>query len=373
MSLSEKKWFDLVNLFDINLSIKYTIIDKLFLQKDIEGYLNDKYLVDAFDEVDKNLVLLDNPSKFIFLIRIRDGIRLMYENFKIVYPNKKNKDVLLEEFATFQRGKRWLKENGINEPDGLNKEYFIKFYNSLFLLHYNIEIELNELISRVPLQSIKSEEINLKSNLKRKLEQKKEFINNYYITGGKNVISNSIESIVFSPDDDIKHNIEPLEIIKTICIHFKSLIENNGLYKLIYENDKVSIKHENVPQKLFFSISQVYCIANNIDVSPETNSGAGSVDFKFSVGFKQKVNVELKYSKNPKLIDGFKLQIEAYNRAEKTDKSFYIVLNVDDNSKLDDLLVIFKEEKSKNKKLPELIIIDSKYKESASKLKNNTA
>lgn len=370
MTISEEKWFDLVNLFDIYQTIKYTIVDKLFLQKDIERFLNDKYLVDAFDEVDKNLMLLDNPSKFIYLSRIRDGIRIMYENLKIVSPYEKIENVLVDEFEIFQRSRMWLKEHKIDEPDGLNKEYFVRFYNSIYLLHYSVEIELNELIASVPLQTIKSEEINIETSTSKQIEQKRDFVNNYYITGGKNVIANSIESIIFSPAKDIKLSVEPIEIVRVICKHFKSLIENNGLFKLLYENDKVTVKHENVPQKLFFAISQVFCIANNIDVSPETNSGAGSVDFKFSHGFNQKVNVEIKYSKNTNLIDGYNLQLSAYNKAEKTDNSIYLVINVDDNNKLAELLVTYKQEKNKSEDIPDLIIIDAKYKDSASKLKN---
>lgn len=370
MKISDEKWFDLVNLFDINQAIKYTIWDRLYLQKDIEGFLNDKYLVDAFDEVDKNIEILDNPSKFIYLIRIRDGIRMLYQDLELVNPNEKIEEVLLDEFNIFEYSKHWLKGNNIPEPDGLNKEYFIRYYNSIYLLHYNVEIELNELIARIPLQNNKSEEINLDTLINKQIESKKEFINNYFISGGKNVITNNIESLIFESDKSINHGSMPLKIVRTICEHYKSLIENNGLYKLLYENDKITVKHESVPQKLFFAVSQIYCIANNIDVSPETNSGAGSVDFKFSVGYNQKINVELKYSKNTNLINGYKLQLNAYNKAEQTNKSFYLVINVDDNSLLDDLLVLYKDERLKNDNVPELLIIDSKYKDSASKLKN---
>jgi hypothetical protein len=370
MEIKDEKWFDLVNLFDIHQAIKYTIWDRLYLQKDIEAYLNDRYLVEAFDEVDRNLELLDNPSKFIYLIRIRDGIRMMYQDLRIVSQNENVEEVLIDEFEIFKDSKRWLIGNNIPEPGGLDKEYFIRYYNSIYLLHYNVEIELNELIARIPLQSTKSEEINLETSINKQIESKKEFVNNYFITGGKNVIANNVESLVFEKDESFNQGFTPYDIVKTICEHFKSLIENNGLFKLIYENDKVTVRHESVPQKLFFAVSQIFCIANNIDVSPETNSGAGSVDFKFSVGFNQKITVELKYSKSNNLIDGFKLQLDAYNKAEQTDKSIYLVINVDDNSKLDDLLVLYKQEKARNANIPEIIIVDSKYKDSASKLKN---
>ena len=45
------------------------------------------------------------------------------------------------------------------------------------------------------------------------------------------------------------------------------------------------------------------------------------------------------------------------------------MINVDDNEKITELLSIYKNEKGQNHNVPGLIIIDGKYKESASKLK----
>ena len=43
-------------------------------------------------------------------------------------------------------------------------------------------------------------------------------------------------------------------------------------------------RHERFAQLLFYAIAAAYCEANDIDVSPESDAGAGPVDFKLSSG-----------------------------------------------------------------------------------------
>ena len=60
------------------------------------------------------------------------------------------------------------------------------------------------------------------------------------------------------------------------------------LKNFLYDGKTKKLRHESSAQLLFFSVAQIYCLANNIDVSPETDSGNGSVDFKFSNGYNNK-------------------------------------------------------------------------------------
>jgi hypothetical protein len=123
-----------------------------------------------------------------------------------------------------------------------------------------------------------------------------------------------------------------------------------------------------VSQKFFFAIAKAFCKANNLDISPESNSGRGPVDFKFSRGFNEKVLVEIKLSKNSKLLNGYKKQIQEYSKAEKANYSFYLVIDVGGSQKrIDALLAEYKKNLS-NKNSPEIIIVDAKFKPSASKL-----
>src|SRR5690606_6400206 len=158
-----------------------------------------------------------------------------------------------------------------------------------------------------------------------------------------------------------------LEVVRQICEQFTSLIENNGWFEYLYDNTG-KLKPERAPQLLFFGIAEVYCIANNLDLSRETNAGIGSLDFKVSKGFQVKVNVELKYSKNPNLIKGFEKQLPAYNKAEKTDTSIYLVIQTKrSKTNIQTLNKLADEKRQKGERIPEIILIDGQKQKSASK------
>ncbi|MEQ1105558.1 hypothetical protein [Acinetobacter ursingii] len=118
---------------------------------------------------------------------------------------------------------------------------------------------------------------------------------------------------------------EVYDVVKKICLHFKELIENNGLSKLLYDG-KDKRKHESAAQLLFFGIACAYCHANHLDLSPETNAGRGPVDFKISAGTMNKVLVEVKLTSNNQLAHGYEKQLPIYLEAEKSQKGIYLVL-----------------------------------------------
>lgn len=158
-----------------------------------------------------------------------------------------------------------------------------------------------------------------------------------------------------------------LEIVKQICEQFTTLIENNGWFEYLYDNTG-KLKPERAPQLLFFGIAEVYCIANNLDLSRETNAGVGSLDFKVSKGFQAKVNVELKYSTNPNLIKGFQNQLPTYNKAEKTDTSIYLIIQTKQkNDNIGKLEKLAEKSRQLGERVPEIIVIDGQKQKSASK------
>ncbi len=153
------------------------------------------------------------------------------------------------------------------------------------------------------------------------------------------------------------------EIVESILLHFKNQIENNGLFKLLYEEKGGKLKHENTVQMLLFSVAQIYCIAHNLDISPETNSGSGCVDFKISQGYNSKVNVEIKYSTNPNLEHGLHSQLKRYNLAEQTKNCFYVIIRVDEHS---DKVIKILEQSVNEAAHQKVIVIDGMFKRSAS-------
>ncbi|CAN5150323.1 hypothetical protein BH23BAC1_BH23BAC1_41110 [soil metagenome] len=160
-----------------------------------------------------------------------------------------------------------------------------------------------------------------------------------------------------------------LVIVRKICEQFTSLIENNDWFEYLYDNTGKQ-KPERAPQLLFYGIAEVYCIANNLDLSREANAGIGSLDFKVSKGFQAKVNVELKYSTNPNLIKGFQNQLPAYNKAEKTDTSIYLIIQTKrTNKNIIALNKIAEYSRKKEDRVPVIIVIDGQRQQTASKLR----
>lgn len=121
---------------------------------------------------------------------------------------------------------------------------------------------------------------------------------------------------------------EVKEVVTAIIERFQQLIEQNGLWELLYDDDRKTPRREKAAQRLFFAVAAAYCDANNLDLSPESDAGCGPVDFKVSQGATSKVIVELKKSNNNKLVGAYESQLGAYASAEKPIDSHYLILDV---------------------------------------------
>ena len=154
------------------------------------------------------------------------------------------------------------------------------------------------------------------------------------------------------------------ELVITIIERFQFFIEYKGLNKLLWKEDKNSRCKESVAQLIFHAVALIYCQANNVDVSPETDTGTGLVDFKFSSGYRNKVVVEIKYSDNPQLIHGLEVQLQQYLKSEEADKGYYVVLDV---GKLESKLQALEKFCNNIHAKTEIIYIDANLKKSASK------
>jgi hypothetical protein len=122
-------------------------------------------------------------------------------------------------------------------------------------------------------------------------------------------------------------------------------------------------------QRLFFAVADSYCKANNLDISPEVDTGTGEIDFKFSHGYASRILVEIKLSDNPKVVGGYERQLEVYKKAEHTMRATYVVIDVGKmGKKYKEILKL--QEKHKKEGLPasEMVFIDGFVKASASKL-----
>lgn len=165
-------------------------------------------------------------------------------------------------------------------------------------------------------------------------------------------------------------NIDVVGITREIINQYKTMIEDNHMYWLLY-NDNYKFRDEKAAQLLFYMMSYFYCAANNIDLSRECDPGVGELDFKLSSGFKKKVLIEVKKASSSSLLAGFLKQLPAYEKAERTVDSFYLVIKDKElaSNNIKKLLDKEKELDHQGKKCPEIIIVDAIIKPSASKLK----
>lgn len=155
-------------------------------------------------------------------------------------------------------------------------------------------------------------------------------------------------------------------VVKAIIAQFKALVEKNRLNRTFFVDGKP--RHERYAQLLFLAISYAYCDANGLDISPESDGGAGPVDFKFSNG-KHKVLVEIKLSTNKKIVSGYKVQLKAYEEAESTDRSHYVVIDVGEIGNMWKNLSDLLAKRPTIAQRRRIHLVDGKLKASASKLR----
>jgi hypothetical protein len=162
-----------------------------------------------------------------------------------------------------------------------------------------------------------------------------------------------------------KNHAELRKIVVQIIEHFKELIEKNGVNYLLWDVHRP--RKEKAAQRLFFAVADVYCKANNIDISPESDSGGGPVDFKFSSGYSGRLLVEIKLSTG-KVVHGYKTQLMVYEEAEKSFESVFLILDVGGLApKLKNILEQKNLKAAQSERTPEIVVVNAKQKPSASR------
>lgn len=147
--------------------------------------------------------------------------------------------------------------------------------------------------------------------------------------------------------------------------HFKHHVENGNLWEELWIGDKP--KKERASQLIYYAIADCFCVANNVDISPEANMGGGPIDFKFSKGYKARVLVELKLSTGT-VRHGYEKQLEIYKDASRTNFGIFVVINVGKlGSKLRQIEILQSQRQNRGEIASEIVVINAKKKVSASK------
>lgn len=156
--------------------------------------------------------------------------------------------------------------------------------------------------------------------------------------------------------------------VLSIINQFKNLVEDNNMWELLWNGD--SPRHERASQLLFFAVANVMCAVNNVDISPETNSGGGPVDFKFSTGFHGRLVVEMKLSKGT-VESGYKTQLEIYKKAAATSAGIFVVMDIGGmGMKLKKIQRMRDAAIAAGEQADDIVVIDARRKASASKRKS---
>jgi hypothetical protein len=69
-------------------------------------------------------------------------------------------------------------------------------------------------------------------------------------------------------------SVDGFNVVKEIIKQFRHLIEHLGMNKELYQSDGKP-RNESSAQHYFFMVAYCYCMANNLDISPEIDTGTG--------------------------------------------------------------------------------------------------
>jgi len=131
----------------------------------------------------------------------------------------------------------------------------------------------------------------------------------------------------------------------------KDVIENKDGYRLFYVKGK-PIKREEDLHIMY----RLTWFASPIEIDREVNNGRGPVDFKASMGSKDKTLVEFKLASNTKLKKNLENQVGIYEAANNTSKSIKVILFFNENE-YKRVFEILKELKLLER--PDVIVIDA--------------
>jgi hypothetical protein len=156
-------------------------------------------------------------------------------------------------------------------------------------------------------------------------------------------------------------------VVCQIIEQFRFLIEDRRLSEELYHEDKP--RPEKSAQRLFFAAAYAYCTANDLDITPEADTGNGPVDFKVSVGMTRRTLVEIKLSTNSAVVSGYEKQLIKYDEAEEAFSSYYVILDVGKiGEKLERVMELRNDRVTRKASAPNIVLIDGTRKPSASKL-----
>ncbi len=105
-------------------------------------------------------------------------------------------------------------------------------------------------------------------------------------------------------------------------MYFKDVIENKGGYRHFYYHGEPIQREEDL-----HVLYRMTWFASVSDVTTEANDGRGPVDFKISMGSKDKTLVEFKLAKNSLLKRNLQKQVEIYKKASDAQSAIKVIVH----------------------------------------------
>lgn len=116
--------------------------------------------------------------------------------------------------------------------------------------------------------------------------------------------------------------------VEKVVENFKQCVENTKGWELLWAGREHRSERE--AQILFWVSSKSLCESANVDLTPEAETGRGSVDFKLSQGATWRVLVELKLAKSSTFWQNEKNQLSTYQRAQRCENGYLVVVQFSD-------------------------------------------
>lgn len=111
---------------------------------------------------------------------------------------------------------------------------------------------------------------------------------------------------------------------------FKGAVEDNGLWRALWDDGITKHRPENIAQVIARSTWIEHCRARDIDISREADCGRGPVDFKFARGWQMRGLIEVKHISSTQFAHGAETQLPIYLKGEQAPFGIYLCIGYRD-------------------------------------------
>lgn len=117
--------------------------------------------------------------------------------------------------------------------------------------------------------------------------------------------------------------------LRSIVSAFKHAVEEEGLWRLLYNDDTRKPKREEAVQLLFKGVVQSYCRAHGVWLDREIQLGRGPVDFVLTAGLARTL-MEIKKMSNSDYWNGLERQLTSYLKSDNCNSGWFLAVRYRD-------------------------------------------